>query len=161
MNIDRAKDFAGGLGGTITNFLRWVIHCGRKHSIVAAGYLVLYAWFFFHNASARQPDFPPPLPPVPQTSASPDTSPIAAPLAPSPSPASVVPLAQAQAFRNGNNIVIRWNQSVSSPQLFADGALLTATCQPQTCTAPVSGKIYQLKAEWQESGQPVEKIFRF
>lgn len=161
MDIDRAKTFAGGLGETLANSARWVIFFGRKYPIAAAAYLIFYALFFFLQAS--QPGLPPLPPPVPQSSPFSNTSPIAAsPLAPPPPPDPVMPLAQASAYRNGNSVVVRWNQPVTAPQLYADGALLSSvTCEPQMCTAPVSGRVYQLQAAWQQSGQKVKKVFRF
>ena len=156
--MESAATFFGKFSELTVFAVRWIIYFGRKYPLAAAGYLVFYAWFFFLQAKSSQSNLS--LPPSPQqqrpTSFA-SSSPIPAPPIPSP----VVPLAQTQAFRNGNSAIIKWSQPVSNPMLYTDGNLLQASCQPQICTVSIPAQVNELQASWQEGGQSFKKKFRF
>lgn len=149
--MEQAGTFFGRAGEFTTFAIRWIISFGRKYPLAAAGYLVFFVWFFFQQINQSSL---PPAPPLPQSSTLPDPSPLAL-------PSPVVSVAQAQAFRNGDSVIVKWSQPVSNPVLYADGNSVAASCQPQVCTIPVSTQINELQASWQEGGQSFKKKFRF
>lgn len=149
--MEQAGTFFGRAGEVATSSARWIVLFGRKYPLAAAGYLVFFVWFFFQQINQSSL---PPAPPLPQSSTFPDPSPLAL-------PSPVVSVAQAQAFRNGDSVIVKWSQPVSNPVLFADGNSVQGSCQPQVCTVPVSAQINELKASWQEGGQSFTKKFRF
>lgn len=149
--MERAGTFFGRAGEFTTFAIRWIIFFGRKYPLAAAGYLVFFVWFFFH--SINQSSLPP-APPLPPRSTFPAPS-------PPPLPSPVISVAQAQAFRNGDSVIIKWSQPVSNPVLYADGNSLQASCQPQVCTALISTQVNEVQASWQEGGQSFKKKFRF
>lgn len=155
--MERASTFFGNLGETLQNIARWIIRFGRRYQIAPAAYLV--AFFVCVFGYTNQSSVPPPPPPPPsaqnQTPAYTTTVPTAPPLTPA------VAIAQAQAYKNGNSVIIRWNQPVSNPYLTADGSSLTASCQPQTCTAPLTQQVpvNQVEATWNQGGQYFKKKF--
>lgn len=137
---------------------KWIIYLGRKYPLFAAIHLALSIWFlFFFGSSSTRTSLPPPAPPVstnPTSSFTPSSS------SPVTSTDSVVSVAQAKAFKNGNEITIRWNQPVQNVTLLADGRMLAANCQPTSCTAALTGQVERVLARWQEAGQNFEKTFR-
>ena len=158
--MERAATFFGRAGEIIQDFTRWLILFVRRYPLFAVFYLAVYMWcvFGFANQTVTPP---PPLPsaqnPVLPTNTAP--APVTAP-----PPAPVVPIAQAQALRNGNSIIVRWNRPVSSPSLYADSGKLTVDCQPpsqpKTCTAALPQQASQVEASWSEGGQRVKTNFR-
>lgn len=153
--MESAATFLGKFGELTVFAIKWIVYCGRKYPLAAAGYLVFYAWFFFLQAkSSSQSNLP--LPPSPL-----QQRPTFSASSPSPLPSPVVSVAQAQAFKNGDSVIVKWSQPVSNPILFADGNSLQASCQPQVCTVPVSAQVNELQASWQEGGQSFTKKFRF
>jgi hypothetical protein len=125
--------------------------------LFAAVHLALSIWFlFFFGGNSTRTSLPPPAPPVSSNT----PSSFATPSSPISSTDTVVSVAQAQAFKNGNSITIRWNQPVQNVTLLADGRLLAANCQPTTCTAALTGQVERVLARWQEAGQHFEKTFR-
>ena len=156
--MESAATFFGKFSELTVFAVRWIIYFGRKYPLAAAGYLVFYAWFFFLQAKSSQSNLSLPPPPQQQRPTSfASSSPVPAPPVPSP----VVPLAQTQAFKNGNSAIIKWSQPVSNPMLYTDGNLLQASCQPQVCTVSIPAQIKELQASWQEGGQSFKKKFRF
>lgn len=152
--MEQAGTFFGRAGEVATSSARWIVLFGRKYPLAAAGYLVFFVLFFFQQVNQSSL---PPAPPLPQSSTFPTSS---AP-SPPPLPSPVVSVAQAQAFRNGDSVIVKWSQPVSNPVLYADGNSVAASCQPQVCTVPVSAQINELQASWQEGGQSFKKKFRF
>lgn len=156
--MESAATFFGKFSEITVFAVRWIIYFGRKYPLAAAGYLVFYAWFFFLQAKSSQSNLS--LPPSPQQQR--PTSFASSPPVPAPPiPSPVVPLAQTQAFRNGNSAIIKWSQPVSNPMLYTDGNLLQASCQPQICTVSIPAQVKELQASWQEGGQSFKKKFRF
>lgn len=149
--MEQAGTFFGRAGEVATSSARWIVLFGRKYPLAAAGYLVFFVWFFFQQINQSSL---PPAPPLPQSSTFPAPSPL-------PLPSPVVSVAQAQAFKSGDNITVRWSQTVQNPQLYADGSLLSPTCQGRICTVSISTQINELQASWQEGGQSFKKKFRF
>lgn len=152
----------------------WIVVFGRRYPLLPAFYLLFFGFSFFQFANHQE--LPPPLPEssVPTSAATPSSAPALpsyAPTAASPaSPSPILPIAQAQAFKSEGNVTLRWNVPVINPKLYADGALLPASCQfggnnpnilqTQSCTAPISSQVTQIKASWEENGQSFEKNFR-
>ena len=158
--MESAATFFGKFSELTVFAVRWIIYFGRKYPLAAAGYLVFYAWFFFLQAKSSQTNLALPPPSIQQqtpTSSAP-SAPVPAPPVP---PSPVVPLAQTQAFRNGNSAIIKWSQPVSNPMLYTDGNLLQASCQPRVCTVSIPAQVKELQASWQEGGQSFKKKFRF
>jgi hypothetical protein len=158
MAMETSKTYFNIIGAYTAYAAKWIIYLGRKYPLFAAVHLALSIWFlFFFGSGSTRTSLPPPAPPVstnPPSSFTPSSS------NPISSTDTVVSVAQAQAFKNGNEITIRWNQPVQNVKLLADGRLLAATCQPTTCTAALSGQVERVLARWQEAGQNFEKTFR-
>lgn len=155
--MERATTFFGNLGELFQNAARWIIRFGRRYQIAPAAYLVAFFVCVFNYTN--QSSVPPPPPPPSAQSSAPAAYTTTVPTAPPLTPA--VAVAQAQAYRNGNSVIIRWNQPVSNPSLSADGNSLSASCQPQTCTASLTQQVpvNQVEATWNQGGQYFKKKF--
>ena len=163
MNISlNSANILKKIGAYTAYIAKWIVYLGRKYPILAAVHIALSVWLLFFWG--RQPNL---SPPVPSTTAPSTPAPITVPAAPTPiappasAPAPVVQIAQARAFKDDNTITIRWSQEIEQPQLYADGRLLGAQCESESCTVAVEEGVQQLQAKWQQQGQPFEKVFRF
>lgn len=152
--MQRATTFFGNLGEFLTNAARWIIFTGRKYPLAAAAYLVVCVFGFFNYLN--QSALPPPPPSLTQ-----NPTPLTPTAAPPPLSAPVVGVAQAQAYKDGNSVIIRWSQPVSNPSLYVGGFSLQASCEPQSCTTSISPQTTELRASWQEGGQRFRKNFKF
>ena len=157
MSLETTKTYFGFIGAYTGYVAKWIIYLGRKYPLFAAIHLALSIWFlFFFGSSSTRTSLPPPAPPVASNTPSSFVTP-SSPVSPTD---SVVSVAQAKAFKNGNEITIRWNQPVQNVTLLADGRMLAANCQPTSCTAALTGQVERVLARWQEAGQNFEKTFR-
>jgi hypothetical protein len=148
--MEQASSAFGRIGALAAFAAKWIIWFTRKYPLAGAAYLVFYVWFFFLRADVP---VPPPAP-LPQSPAYP---PPEAPVL----PPAVQPVAQAQAYRDGNQVIIRWSSAVQEQRLSINGQTLTANCQPQSCTAPLPPNAEQVQATWKEANQSFNKTFRF
>lgn len=161
-----AAPIAKRIGAYTAYGAKWIVYLGRKYPILAALHIAVTVWFLFFYG--RQGNLP-----IPTTTAPPTPAPVTAPT-PAPTPAATTPItppasapdpvvqiAQARAFKDGDEITIRWNQAVKNPKLYADNKLLNASCDDKTCVVDGKQKMQQIQAKWQQQGQPFEKAFRF
>lgn len=151
--METTKTYLSIAGAYLEYAAKWIIWLGRKYPLFAAAHLVLSIWLlFFFGKSSQTTNLPPSVPPV---SSNPS------PVSPTDPVAPVQIAATVRAIKDGDTLTVKWNQPVESAQLFADGNLLSANCQPQFCTVTLSEQVQQLHARWEQSGQSFEKTFAF
>jgi hypothetical protein len=153
--MEEATTTLGKIGELINFAARWISWFTRKYPMAGALYLGVYVLVFFIPN-----EFPHSAPSAPENSSAPSPFPPAqAPQQPQQSP-SAQSIGQVQAFKEGNNVVIRWSSTVQEPQLFINGQVIPSTCQPQTCTAALPPNAQQVQAQWKELNQSFTKNFR-
>jgi hypothetical protein len=132
------KPFFGIFGQVVQNTLRQIIKFGRQYQIIPALYLVVFSACLI--SYAYQPTNPPPLPEKSDTASAPPPSSIPSPEAVpthnayptpeyTPTPPAAVDVATPRAYRNGDEITIRWNKDVNRVQMSVDGWILKPDCE--------------------------------
>lgn len=161
-NIDSIKNQATSFFQKLPAYLvlgvRYIVFIGRKFPLIAAGFLLFYA-FFFYQLFLNRPSLKSQLPPPPQPYSASTSSPSYNKPVPT---APVIDVAQASAFKNGAVVTIRWTKPVEYPQIYSANGKLEANCQPRSCDINLSQQqTDRLEVKWRQQGQRFEKVFRF
>ena len=161
-NIDiknKATSFFHKLPAYLVFAVRYIVFIGRKFPLLAAGFLLFYAIFFYQlflNRPSLKSQLSPPPQPYSSSNSSPSYNKPVVPTAP------VIDVAQATAYKNGSIVTIRWTKPVEYPQIYSANGKLEASCQSQSCDINLSQQqTDRLEVKWQQQGQRFEKVFRF
>lgn len=150
---DTASNVAAKLKVYTVFLVRYIVFIGRKYPLIAALFLLFYAFFFLKSlniSSSRNL----PLPSTPSYSNN-------QPITPTPTPTPVIEAAQATAIKNGSTLVIRFSKPVKNPMIAANGKKLDFECQERTCNVNLSEPLSQINLSWWQESKLFEKDFRF
>lgn len=152
---DRATSLFARLKVYAVFLIRYIVFIGRKYPLIAALFLLFYAFFFFRslnlNTSSNLPISNNNLP-LPNTSTYSNTQ---------PNPTPVIEAAQATAIKNGSTLVIRFSKPVKNPTIAANGKKLDFECQERTCNVNLSKPLSQINLSWWQESKLFKKDFRF
>lgn len=150
---DTASNVAAKLKVYTVFLVRYIVFIGRKYPLIAALFLLFYAFFFLKSlniSSSRNL----PLPSTPSYSNN-------QPITPTPTPTPVIEAAQATAIKNGSNLTIQFTKPVENPMISANGKRLDFKCQAKTCDVILSQPLSQINLSWWQQGKRFTKDFRF
>ena len=149
---DKATSLFARLKVYTVFLIRYIVFIGRKYPLIAAVFLLFYAFFWYKSLNISTPSSNLPLTTQSPSYSNSNQTPTTAP---------ILEAAQATAIKNGETLTIQFSKPVETPRIFADKVSLDYDCQPKSCKIALSQPLSQIQVYWWQQGKRFVKNFRF